>query len=688
MPKYFYAQLGVVDALVKQEEYDKAEAYLTDVMLLENPSHDYLYRYFHHVSGLNLKKYEALYEESPTPEIAEKLAKYYTRNNQHDKCIELLENNEKTGQACYLLGHSYHKLNQHDTAIKYAQESIEKMQKYSAYILLSEVYLARRYYEKTVENADNGLSAGLPEEGKEMLGKARLLSDKAYALKKLKKHEQALEVINQAIDLNGNMCNLYADKSEILMDMGRYSDAYAEAEKSMNLMPTWARPHELMAEIFYWARNYDQMAEVFKKAEEMQVKSHGLTYLKGCRKGAIKEYDQCNETLSALLKEENLDIWEEKTLDALCFYNQAAKKYENMAEYAQKLVEFFKSNDFKPTVDAYIFLAAAYKSLKATDKEYEALAQGLSVIPDNERLLTQLGYHYDAAKSPEGHNIWVRIIELNPKNAIPYNRIAMLLSSKDKYQEAVDILNQGLEQIPGSVNLMGRRGYIHSDMGEYQKAVDDCLYVVENLGKQYSWWTKGSMYFEVAWIYSQKLNNDEAATKYFMLTKENNGFTSNWRKGFLADLYEKQGDLENAIDTYSKCIESDPKDEFSIFSRGKLYKKTGEHAKAEADFNQVIEMITSGDKESHDLYRLVGSAYLEIGDPDNAKIYYEKAEVAIKTDGTKNGICFCIHQNWAKYYKHIGQYEKALEQINLAIGLSNSIKNNELKQEIEQEIAK
>ena len=237
VPQYFFAQLGVVDVFVKQEEYDKAEDYLVDVMLPENPSHNYIFSYLKHVTGLRLKKYEALHAENPTVEITEKLAECYSHNNEHDKCIELLIDQEKSGNACYLLGLSYSKRKEYDLAIKFTLESIEKEPKYSAYILLSGIYISKRLFQDVIDNADKGLSAGLAEDGAEILHKVRLFSDKAYASRKLGRYNQALEVIDEAIAINDRMCDVYADKAEILMDLGRLRDAFAEAEKCMNLMP-------------------------------------------------------------------------------------------------------------------------------------------------------------------------------------------------------------------------------------------------------------------------------------------------------------------------------------------------------------------------------------------------------------------------------------------------------------------
>ncbi|MCL2572595.1 MAG: tetratricopeptide repeat protein [Defluviitaleaceae bacterium] len=684
IPNYYFAQLGIVDTLVKQEDYEEAEKYLVSVMLPENPSHAYLFSYLRHISELSLKKYEALHLENPTPENTEKLAQFYSRNNQHDKCIELLADIEKNNNVCYLLGYSYSKQKEYDLAIKYAQESIEKKPNYAAFILLSDIYFERRFYDKAIENTEQGLKAEISDEGAGILQKARLLTDKAYALKKLGKYNQALEVIDESMAINNKMTEAYADKAEILIDLGRLRDAYTEAEKALNLMPSWARPYEIMAEIFYRAGSYDQMSEVFTKTEEMQIKSHGLTYFTGCKAGAQKDYDKCIEILANLLKEEHLNIWEEKAIVAICHYAETAKNFETLAQYAQELINYHKKNDFPPTASSFSYLAEAYKGMDNPEKREEALKQGLEALPNNETLLSYLGYYYDSVKSPESYNNWNHLKKIAPKNPIPYNRLAILLKNDDKYEDAINILNKGLEEIPGNYNLLGRRGFTYSNMKEYKKAIDDFLLFAENMQNQRGWWAKAVMYFEAARIYWSELNEEETAIKYFMLAEEH-GLEGNWNRSYLAGIYEWLKNYEKAVAIYSECIESDSKDDYNIYSRGYAYKCMGETEKANQDFETVIKIgseIDETKKISHDTYRFIGYAYLEMDQPDNAKACFEKATEAIKTDGTKDGKCFCIYHNWAKYYMYIGEYQKALKQIDIAIGITNSVRNNKLRQEI------
>jgi len=279
VPDYYVAQLGLVDVLVKQEEFDKAEDYLAEVIVPENPSNGYIYSYLEYVAGLKLEKYETLFKRAPTLENIEKLAECYAHARGYDKCIEFLTDKERSGNVCYLLGGCYFERKEYDKAIKFLLESIEKDPKYSRYLVLSDIYIIRRWYEKAIETVEAGIDAGLSENGAEVINKAGLISNKAYAYNKLGRYEQALESVDEAIAINSQMCDVYANKAEIYINMGKLNEAFTEIDIAMRLVPNWVRCFELQAEIFYMAENDELMAEVLDKADELKIQVMGLPFI-------------------------------------------------------------------------------------------------------------------------------------------------------------------------------------------------------------------------------------------------------------------------------------------------------------------------------------------------------------------------------------------------------------------------
>lgn len=149
---------------------------------------------------------------------------------------------------------------------------------------------------------------------------------------------------------------------------------------------------------------------------------------------------------------------------------------------------------------------------------------------------------------------------------------------------------------------------------------------------------------------------------------------------YLADVYKKNGDYKNSIDTYSAILALDKKNVTAYYQRGCGYLLNDMHDKAITDFNTALEL----DKENYDLrieiagqlseagYDSEGKQYLsdflqaredklsefDIGriyyylqDYENAKVYFEKA----RDDDNQDIILFL-----GKTYEKLGDFNYAV----------------------------
>lgn len=148
---------------------------------------------------------------------------------------------------------------------------------------------------------------------------------------------------------------------------------------------------------------------------------------------------------------------------------------------------------------------------------------------------------------------------------------------------------------------------------------------------------------------------------------------------YLAQAYEKLGDYQSAISTYSAILAMDKSRILAYYNRGCDYLVTGEHDLAMSDFNQSLAM----DENNYDLRieiagRLTESGYVAegiqflsdflaekekklsdydkgriyyyMGDFENARIYLEQA----RDDDNQNVILFL-----GKTYEQLGDYNYA-----------------------------
>lgn len=113
---------------------------------------------------------------------------------------------------------------------------------------------------------------------------------------------------------------------------------------------------------------------------------------------------------------------------------------------------------------------------------------------------------------------------------------------------------------------------------------------------------------------------------------------------------------EDAINLYSKVLESDPDNTTALVLRGIRYKVAKEYTKALNDLFKVISL----DKHNVRAYNNIGSVYLRTGQYGDALKNYDKAlEI--------NPGCVAVHVNKGLLYFKQGDLDKALECYQQAI---------------------
>lgn len=151
---------------------------------------------------------------------------------------------------------------------------------------------------------------------------------------------------------------------------------------------------------------------------------------------------------------------------------------------------------------------------------------------------------------------------------------------------------------------------------------------------------------------------------------------------YLAEAYEKNGDLQKAKEVYKNILELRPDEVNALFLRGKMLLAEGDYKNASADFKEVTRL----DKDSYELrieiagllsqsgYQEEGKKYLSdflakndkklgdydrgriyyyIGDYENARIFLEKA----KADRNENTILLL-----GKTYEKLGDFNYATSE--------------------------
>jgi tetratricopeptide (TPR) repeat protein len=123
--------------------------------------------------------------------------------------------------------------------------------------------------------------------------------------------------------------------------------------------------------------------------------------------------------------------------------------------------------------------------------------------------------------------------------------------------------------------------------------------------------------------------------------------------------YSSMGNLESAIKDYDKAMELNPNFAGVYNNRGMAYQAKGDHDKAIKKYDKAIEL----NPNYADAYNNLGNAYQAKGDLDKAVKNYNKA-IELKPNYAD------AYYNLGETFIGLGRYDKALESFNQAIKIN------------------
>lgn len=260
------------------------------------------------------------------------------------------------------------------------------------------------------------------------------------------------------------------------------------------------------------------------------------------------------------------------------------------------------------------------------------------------------------------YNDYMKAIEIEPLNKIPYLYLCSLYEENNQLQDALEYINIAIKKIPNDPYLLKRRGDFLLKLNRFNEAFVDH----ENALNIDS--TK-SFYYIFGWEakadeYVRNENCLEAIKFYdkaLLLQKNKQGLWLYVKRG---DAYFELGKFDKAFKDYNQAIRLDSTDYFGYKCRGDQYYELKQYKKALADFNKVISL---NPKEG---YKYRGDFYLNL---DNYEKAFNDHKKAIELDTTNNESKISlkkeISRDWQFKANYKPMYKCSDEEYNKALNL-------------------
>lgn len=124
----------------------------------------------------------------------------------------------------------------------------------------------------------------------------------------------------------------------------------------------------------------------------------------------------------------------------------------------------------------------------------------------------------------------------------------------------------------------------------------------------------------------------------------------------------RNGEYLEAIDAYTKVLESKPFNIKAIYNRGRSHEELEQYDLALKDFERVVEL----DPKNVQGYLSIGNYYFRQENPEQAAFNYEKA---VKSDESSAD----AHLLFGKALHKMGEIDKALEEYTDAISINDRL---------------
>jgi len=203
------------------------------------------------------------------------------------------------------------------------------------------VYLNVGKYNLAIQDCENGLKVD-PKHTK-----CYILH--IYALCRLKRYDDALEVCKKTIGTNSDFSPAYCGKGNIYLDLDRYDEALQEYNKATELDPTDAFPYNGRGTVYRKLNQYNEAIQEYNKATELDPTYDMPYYNRGNVYRDLKHYDKA-------LQEYNKATELDPTY-AMPHYNRGNIYYDRN-QFSESLVNYKK----------------AYALFKERDEYYKSVA--------------------------------------------------------------------------------------------------------------------------------------------------------------------------------------------------------------------------------------------------------------------------------------------------------------------------
>ncbi len=264
---------------------------------------------------------------------------------------------------------------------------------------------------------------------------------------------------------------------------------------------------------------------------------------------------------------------------------------------------------------------------------------------------------------------WQNVVNQNPESPVGYENLGFIYYKMERYSQAINTFNRALDLDPDRVMAKINLGRTYRELGDSELAIK---YLEE--GADFTTPTnKAGPFYDIAQIY-EKDGNTEKAVEFYLKSIQDDPNIWDSRMA-LGSIYEAQEEFDRALVEYRSALDLDPSLVEVNDKVREIVAAVEAEAKAAADSGdtetaiRLYESAVAGGipGELAEVMLALGALQFQNGDDDDAL----STLLAAVADGGDAGadVMKQIHETLSDVYSALGNSSKATEHSGLAAAL-------------------
>jgi tetratricopeptide (TPR) repeat protein len=278
-------------------------------------------------------------------------------------------------------------------------------------------------------------------------------------------YDQALKSLNTALHANPGDYKLWTLDGICLALQGNDKDALASFDRALRISPDYTPALEGEIQILYKAgdRRAIPLLQRLIKSDPGDTTGHEMLAMLDASAG------DCHAAVSQfLLSQEAIDNHPE-SLERYGYCLFKLNQTSDAIPVFRKLIALLPGRTY-PSYDLAVLLYATHNYKEAI----QVLEPYLTPDQTDADVLSLASQAYEAdGDTPKAVALQRQAIVADPADPSNYVSFALLCLIHDSFQVGIDMLNAGLERIPGNSSLYLSRGVLNVQLGEFDKAEAD-----------------------------------------------------------------------------------------------------------------------------------------------------------------------------------------------------------------------